>query len=97
MPEPVTEMLSRHSPEPDEAIAARITAARQRKQASGLTAEARILLERAGSRFGLTSGQLAQIIAVATTIATLDSAPYVGAQHVAEAVQYRRGRNYYAQ
>ncbi|MFO8034799.1 MAG: YifB family Mg chelatase-like AAA ATPase [Candidatus Bipolaricaulota bacterium] len=54
-----------------------------------LTREARQLLERAVDHFGLTGRGYARTLKVARTVADLDGAETIDAQHLAEALQYR--------
>jgi magnesium chelatase family protein len=56
---------------------------------SELSAEARLLIERAGDRLGLSLRGLGRALAVARTIAHLEDARRVDAPHVAEALGYR--------
>jgi len=54
-----------------------------------LESSARTLLKRAVSRFGLSARAHVRIVRVARTIADLEGAEKLSAEHVAEAVQYR--------
>ena len=54
-----------------------------------LESEARTLLKRAVSRFGLSARAHVRILRVARTIADLEGAETLSARHVAEAVRYR--------
>jgi len=54
-----------------------------------LKGEARSLLKRAVSRFGLSARAHVRIVRVARTIADLEGAERLSAEHIAEAVQYR--------
>jgi magnesium chelatase family protein len=81
--------------------AARTQAGRQKKANSRLTpreiercckpdAQGEALLKRAISRLSLSARAYHRVLKVARTIADLAASPEIGANHVAEAVQYRR-------
>ncbi len=59
------------------------------RKACRLTREGRQLLERAVDHFGLTGRGYARTLKVARTVADLDGAETIDAQHLAEALQYR--------
>ncbi|MEM8869023.1 MAG: YifB family Mg chelatase-like AAA ATPase [Pseudomonadota bacterium] len=58
------------------------------KQAD-LSAEARVLIERAAERFGMSARGYHRVIRVARTIADLADQSQVGRDHIAEAISYR--------
>ncbi len=62
---------------------------RRLQELSPLAPEVHDLLLRALSRFGLSPRAHDRIWRVARTIADLDGQPHIGAEHVAEALQYR--------
>lgn len=59
------------------------------KRVAALNAESRRLLEAAANQLGLSARAFVKVLRVARTIADLESAEKVGAQHVAEAIQGR--------
>lgn len=87
-PEQIINMLSgKRVGEPDELILQRIN--NPLPPPETITGHASDLLSTAIQRFGLTTGEALRIAAVARTIARLDGATCIDAQHVAEAIQYR--------
>ena len=62
---------------------------RQIRKHCQATAEGRNLLERAMERLGLSARAYDRILKVARTIADLEAAEAIQAEHVAEAIQYR--------
>jgi len=59
------------------------------KEVCRMTDEGRRLMERAVDHFALTGRGYARTLKVARTVADLDGADVIGAQHLAEALQYR--------
>ena len=88
------DQLSKHAPEPEETILARVMEARTRRDAIPATpgdmdAYSREILEQAQDTLNFHSGEVRQILTLAQAIAALDSAPRIQSVHLLEAIQYK--------
>lgn len=59
------------------------------KRACHLSPEARRLLGRAVDHYGLSARAYSRVLKVSRTIADLEGKDIIGAEHIAEALQYR--------
>jgi len=91
-PVPLKDLAKAAPEEPSAVVAARVVAARRRREHDiepGLSASALRVLHQAIRRLGLSARAHDAILGVARTIAHLEGAASIEAQHVAEAAQYR--------
>ena len=91
-PVPITDHAAAAPGETSARLAARVAAARRRREDNiepALAASARRILHQAIDRLGLSARAHDAILRVACTIAHLECAGSIEAQHVAEAIQYR--------